>query len=499
MSLAEYGGNPHPGESSDPFDIIGLPAGDVLPRMEAEDLCEPLRRVPDDELAEVLRTRLLPLVSLPGLKLHVACGAEAQAEAQVRGRKLSPPPIHKPSLPRTGRSHGSKLLVEATSGLARRTPMLSASRRLTPAQSVGFAAGLAWLAVGLIILPGSVMWSLLSLFSGFFFLGVVALRVLCLLPPKKNLLIRPQPLEDSQLPTYSVLVPLFRETSVLGQLLDALTALDYPRHLLDIKLILEETDTIMQRAVAGLRLPPEFEVIVVPSGKPQTKPRALNYAFQFCRGELLTIYDAEDIPEHDQLRKAAECFALSAPDVACLQAQLTFYNPDENWLTRQFTLEYASLFGILLPVLANHRLPLLLGGTSNHFRSAALQAAGGWDPYNVTEDADLGLRLARLGYDCATLDSFTHEEANTRLLNWMKQRARWLKGFLATWFVHMREPLAFLREVGPAGFWAAQDDAGCVRVRSASSALHGRDHRSVSAVSDGAGERAAGRHHRRWP
>ena len=257
-------------------------------------------------------------------------------------------------------------------------------------------------------------------------------------------------------PVYSVLVPLFRETAVLGQLVSAHTKLRYPVEKLDIKLILEEEDVGMQAAVAGLRLPPRFEVIVVPAGRPQTKPRALNYALAFSRGELLTIYDAEDIPEPDQLEKAARRFAGEGPEFACLQAQLTFFNPNENWLTRQFTAEYAMLFGRLLPVLAEHRLPLPLGGTSNHFRTAALRAVGGWDPFNVTEDADLGLRLARHGYETGTFDSLTYEEANTRLANWMRQRARWLKGFLATWLVHMRDPPRLMRELGPAGFWVAQ-------------------------------------------
>jgi glycosyltransferase XagB len=212
----------------------------------------------------------------------------------------------------------------------------------------------------------------------------------------------------------------------------------------------------MQAAVARLALPPQFEIIVVPAGRPQTKPRALCYALPFCRGDLLTIYDAEDIPEPDQLEKAARAFANAGPELACLQAQLTFFNPNENWLTRQFTAEYAMLFGRLLPALADHRLPLPLGGTSNHFRTAALRAVGAWDPFNVTEDADLGLRLSRHGYETGTLDSLTYEEANTRLPNWMRQRARWLKGFLATWLVHMRDPIRLMRELGPAGFWIAQ-------------------------------------------
>jgi len=212
----------------------------------------------------------------------------------------------------------------------------------------------------------------------------------------------------------------------------------------------------MQRAVAAISLPPQFEVIVVPSGEPQTKPRALNYGLRFARGELLTIFDAEDIPDPRQLRLAAGKFAGLPPDVACLQAQLAFYNANENWLTRQFTIEYATLFGLLLPALANHRLPLPLGGTSNHFRIHVLREVGAWDPFNVTEDADLGFRLARAGYETATFESRTYEEASVKLKNWLKQRARWLKGFLATWLVHMRQPSRLMNELGPAGFWAAQ-------------------------------------------
>lgn len=242
---------------------------------------------------------------------------------------------------------------------------------------------------------------------------------------------------------------------MLRQLLRALVCLDYPAEKLDIKLILEETDILMQRAVAGLTLPPHFDVIVVPAGTPTTKPRALNYALQFAHGTLLTIFDAEDVPEPRQLRLAADAFAVQAPDVACLQARLAFYNPNENWLTRQFTIEYAILFDLILPALAARRLPLPLGGTSNHFRTGALRQAGAWDAYNVTEDADLGIRLARLG--CDRDHRVAHlEEANTRLPNWMRQRARSMKGFLITWLVHMREPLRLLQEVGPAAFCAIQ-------------------------------------------
>jgi cellulose synthase/poly-beta-1,6-N-acetylglucosamine synthase-like glycosyltransferase len=194
----------------------------------------------------------------------------------------------------------------------------------------------------------------------------------------------------------------------------------------------------------------------VSPGLPQTKPRALNLALMFARGELVTIYDAEDIPQPMQLRHSAQHFKSAPADVACLQARLSYYNSNENWLTRQFTIEYASLFDVLLPALARWRLPLPLGGTSNHFRIGPLKQAGGWDAWNVTEDADLGLRLARLGYRAEVLGSTTFEEANCRLGNWLQQRARWLKGWMQTWIVIMRRPIAAWREMGTAGFLTAQ-------------------------------------------
>lgn len=456
MSLEDYGTYQGFGEASDPGLSIAAPGAAVLPRLDRQTLCDALRRLPPEELDVALRLKQVPLVNLPGLKLLAACGEPALDDAIARNLKVVAYAEAQDLIAAARAVHGSYLLAEATHGLARRRPEASASRRLTPRQT-GWALVLLAIAVAAsAVLPFSVSWAIVSTLSGLFFLSVVALRVLCLMAPLPSTIIRPDPIPDEALPFYSVLVPLFRETSVLRQLLGALSNLDYPRAKLDIKLILEENDMLMQRAVAGLRLPAEFEVIVVPAGKPQTKPRALNFALPFFRGSLLTIYDAEDIPDPDQLRKAAEAFAFSGPEVACLQAQLTFYNPDENWLTRNFMIEYAVLFGVLLPVLANHRLPLLLGGTSNHFRTSILREIGAWDPFNVTEDADLGLRLARSGYDTATLDSLTLEEANPHLVNWLKQRARWLKGFLATWLVHMRHPWRFMQEVGPAGFWAAQ-------------------------------------------
>lgn len=428
----------------------------VLPRLDRPALSDLLRRLPPDELDGALRTKLFRAVNLPDMVLHVACGPVALEEARQKGLALAGYGSVDDLLDAARAVHGAYLLQRATFGLARRWPDLSASRRMSAAQAVAGTVLLTALGLAGLHLPPAAFIVLLSVISGLFFLAVVALRVLCIMPP----VARKQPdvpcLRDEALPAYSVLAPLFRETGVLRQLLNALSQLDYPAEKLDIKLILEEADIVMQRALAEFVLDARFEIIIVPAGMPQTKPRALSYALQFCRGDLITIYDAEDIPEPDQLRRAAERFAAAPPDLACLQAQLTFYNPDENWLTRQFTAEYGVLFGVLLPMLTNHGLPLLLGGTSNHFRAAILRKAGAWDPFNVTEDADLGLRLARQGYETAAFGSLTYEEANTQLPNWMRQRARWLKGFLVTWLVHMRSPLRLLRELGPAGFWAMQ-------------------------------------------
>lgn len=415
-----------------------------------------LRRLPGDELEAALRHKILPLVSLPGLALHAACGEVAHAIARSTGIKLVAIAGIGDFHEAIRHVHGRTMLNEAAMGLARGQPAYSARNRFSNPQIAVLIAVVVLVSMLGLLLPAGLAWTALSVVAGLFFLAVIALRLLCLMRPLPTASHCTGPLCEQDLPVYSILVPLFRETSVLSQLLWALTRLDYPRHKLDIKLILEESDILMQRAVAGIRLPPQFEVIVVPCGKPQTKPRALNYALRFARGELLTIFDAEDIPDPGQLRLAAETFAGLSREVACLQARLVFYNPSENWLARQFTIEYATLFGLVLPTLANHRLPFLLGGTSNHFRTDILRSIGGWDPFNVTEDADLGLRFARLGYASATLNTQTCEEANVKLGNWIRQRARWLKGFLATWLVHMREPARLVEELGASGFWAVQ-------------------------------------------
>jgi glycosyltransferase XagB len=430
--------------------------GDVLPLFPSQVLPEVLFALTTSDRHLALREKIVATAYSSGTTLYSCATTQGLREAQKRGLQV----VSRIDLAdfHSAVQHvfGPGLIDRATYRLAKLRPALSARSRLWPEQLlVAVVLALACVLAGLLSDKGYVYLTI-GVLTGVLFAMVVALRIFALTPLARERLAIAPGLPQDQLPIYSVLVPLFRETAVLHQLLGALMALNYPVAKLDIKLILEESDDDMRRAVAALPLPDHFDVIVVPSGNPQTKPRALSYALQFTRGSLVTIYDSEDIPDRNQLKDAASIFGQRDEKLACLQAVLSFYNANENWLTRQFTAEYAVLFNLLLPQLSACGLPLPLGGTSNHFRVKALVDAGGWDPFNVTEDADLGYRLARLGYTTDCFSSHTYEEANIRLGNWMKQRRRWLKGFLHTWLVHMRHPVALLRELGPSGFWVMQ-------------------------------------------
>jgi cellulose synthase/poly-beta-1,6-N-acetylglucosamine synthase-like glycosyltransferase len=277
-----------------------------------------------------------------------------------------------------------------------------------------------------------------------------ALRLLVLL--KFNRVARSTTPHPHDLPDYTVIVALKSEASVVHQLVGALNRLSYPREKLDIKLVIEPDDDETRAALEALRLDAHYQIVVAPQAGPRTKPKALNAALPFARGEYTVIYDAEDRPEPDQLLSALECFWRGSGKLACVQSRLTIDNTSDSWLTRLFTAEYCGLFDVFLPALAAWRLPVPLGGSSNHFRTSALREVGGWDPYNVTEDADLGMRLARRGYMTAIISSTTYEEAPAHLTPWLKQRSRWFKGWLQTWAVHMRTPRALYRQLGPAGF-----------------------------------------------
>lgn len=258
------------------------------------------------------------------------------------------------------------------------------------------------------------------------------------------------------LPVVTILVPLFRESDIAGALLNRLSKLDYPAARLDVCLVLEADDFTTQNALTAAELPDWMRAVRVPLGTLQTKPRALNYALNFARGTIIGVYDAEDAPDPDQIRLVVERFAQRGPDVACLQGRLDYYNAHSNWLARCFTIEYATWFRIILPGLERMGLAIPLGGTTLFLRRDTLEKLGGWDAHNVTEDADLGIRLARHGYRTEIIETTTYEEANARAWPWVKQRSRWLKGYAITYGVHMRNPVLLWRELGARRFFGVQ-------------------------------------------
>lgn len=303
----------------------------------------------------------------------------------------------------------------------------------------GLAAGLAPAA----LLLGA--WTLVQLV----FLATVTFRIAAV-----SVEAEPAPaaaLSDRDLPVYTVLVALHREVRVVPRLVAALARLDYPVAKLDLKFVIEADDAGTAAALEAAALPARFEVIRVPAGLPRTKPRALNAALPLARGACLVVYDAEDVPAPGQLRVAAARFAQSGPETACLQGRLVIDNLADGRLTRCFAIEYAALFDVLVPALASWRLPIPLGGTTTHFRTAVLRAVHGWDAWNVTEDADLGIRLARAGYHVGDLASDTLEEAPRAVRPWLHQCTRWMKGFLQTSLTHARAPGATARQLGPLG------------------------------------------------
>jgi cellulose synthase/poly-beta-1,6-N-acetylglucosamine synthase-like glycosyltransferase len=274
-------------------------------------------------------------------------------------------------------------------------------------------------------------------------------------------------LKDEALPTYTILVPLYKESKVLSQIMENIYKIDYPKEKLDVKILFEENDeeTLVEARKLGLFGHPQvrlahiapklyrnflkiFDPIIVPKGQVTTKPRACNYGLIRAKGDYVTIYDAEDDPEPDQLKKAIISFERMGQSCVCLQSHLNFYNSGENLLTKWFSLEYLYWFDYYLEGLDAIDAPLPLGGTSNHFKTKRLQSLGSWDPYNVTEDADLGIRIYRSGLKTGMLNSYTYEEANKNVWNWIRQRSRWCKGHMQTFLVHMRHPLKMIQNVG---------------------------------------------------
>ena len=340
---------------------------------------------------------------------------------------------------------GPALLDGARQTLARRWPYATAHLELTRGVRIAFVATLAVLVSMLLLAPFVAQLWLLPLACSLLVLPA-AIRLGAVFTP-----VRPHPRHnrpaDEELPVYSVLIPLHNEASMVPQLFAAMRALDYPGERLDIKFVVEARSASTIGAVRTGLGDPRFSLLIVPDAMPRTKPKALDFALPLCRGDYVVVFDAEDVPDSDQLWKAASRFAIE-DDLVCLQARLVIDNGRKSWLSALFAGEYAGLFTVLLPALARWRLPMPLGGTSNHFRVAALRHLGGWDAYNVTEDADLGVRLARRRLRVDVLDSATHETAPTRLMPWIGQRTRWMKGWMQTFIVHNRAPRRLLKEMG---------------------------------------------------
>jgi len=341
-------------------------------------------------------------------------------------------------------THARILSDEARQMLARHWPFASAHLDLPKTSRIIFVAALAML-VAVAALAALFGWPVLSALGLVLVLFPALVRLAAI--AISNRPIRQDDLKlPAALPVYSILVPLRDEANMVPQLVRALRGLDYPREKLDIKFLVE-ADCPSTRQALARHAPAWMEIVSVPVSRPRTKPKALDYAIPLLRGDFVVIYDAEDRPEPDQLRRALRRFRAE-PDLACLQAELVIDNGHHGPLPAQFAGEYAALFGIVLPALSRWGVPVPLGGTSNHFRTAVLRNIGGWDSYNVTEDADLGLRLARRGLRVATLDSATYEAAPRRLAVWLNQRTRWLKGWMVTYVVHTRRPRQLLADLG---------------------------------------------------
>jgi glycosyltransferase XagB len=353
---------------------------------------------------------------------------------------------------------GDALSHRAVFELSELDPAMSAKVVFSSAQVIGLYLLLSTLLAGLALAPLATL-IVLNVVVSLLYLGNFLLKGILVsigggrsTAADQRIAVEARALRADELPVFTVLVPMFGEAGMLPRLAQALRGLDYPLGKLDIKIVLEAGDRETIEAARRLGLEGVFEIIIVPPSVPQTKPKACNFALRFARGEYLVIYDAEDRPEPDQLRKVVATFRRAPPSTACLQCRLSYYNMNENWLTRMFTLDYALWFDQVLPGLERLNLPIPLGGTSNHFRTDVLRELHAWDPFNVTEDADLGIRIGQKGFRVGVVDSTTFEESSCQVSQWVRQRSRWMKGYMQTLLVHTRRPLQFLRSAGPLGF-----------------------------------------------
>jgi cellulose synthase/poly-beta-1,6-N-acetylglucosamine synthase-like glycosyltransferase len=356
-------------------------------------------------------------------------------------------------------------LENSIAGLLYRNPEDSAFQTFTNIQLIAAILFILLILVAAFIAPIK-FFILLNAIAGVFYLATTIYRLwLAARSNSEALTIKVSEeeiaaLDDNDLPIYTVMIPVFHEKEVLAQLIQSIESLNYPKEKLDVKLLFEESDSETIQAAKEVHPPGYIEFIIVPDAIPRTKPKALNYGLVAARGTYTVIYDAEDSPDPDQLKQAVLAFRRSSSDVICLQARLNYYNSHQNLLTRLFTIEYSMWFDLVLPGLDSTNVPIPLGGTSNHFITEKLRELGAWDPFNVTEDADLGIRLYKRKYRTAIIDSTTYEEANSDLWNWVRQRSRWEKGYMQTWLVSMRHPVQFYKSLGLKAFLSFQITIG---------------------------------------
>jgi cellulose synthase/poly-beta-1,6-N-acetylglucosamine synthase-like glycosyltransferase len=424
---------------------------------------EPLDGIPralcplnDERLIEAAAAGMLPLAVCGELYLVVAPrGAAARRILQLieekpeRARRFRFTSAER--LTRFVLRHsGEAIAKRAAEALKQKRPLLSAAPRRGRSKIMPAALAIMPALAAAVAAPAATMLAIEVALAGLF-LAWLGLRLAGALVEPAVRSASPR-LSDNALPVYTVIAALYREAASVDGLLTAIERLDYPAEKLDVILAVEADDDETRAAIAARNPRMPITMIPVPAQGPRTKPKALNVALPFARGAFTVVYDAEDRPEPNQLRRALQAFAGGSDDLACVQGRLCIDNTSDSWLARLFTAEYAGQFDVFLPGLAAMRLPFPLGGSSNHFNTATLREIGGWDSYNVTEDADLGMRLARFGYRSDVIDSTTHEEAPAQFGPWLRQRTRWFKGWMQTWLVHMRRPGRLLRDLGPLGF-----------------------------------------------
>ncbi len=401
---------------------------------------------------EAIHAGLVPLADRKEADLLAAPRGDAIAHlilssyrGELQSRLAITCPTHLSRLVRA--ASRERILHESSFGLASWDPALCTKDMTSPRRSRAISGLAVLLLVAMLTIKSASFFCAMLVSAAFF--ALVLLRIMVTAAALEPFAPPRQQLADRELPIYSIVVTLYREARVVPQLVAALDRIDYPPAKLDIKFVIEEEDAETCAALQSLVRTPGHEIIVAPAGAPRTKPRALNVALPLLRGQLVTIFDAEDIPDPMQLRLAAERFARTSPKVACLQARLAIDNLADGWLPQLFAIEYAALFDVINVGLAELRLALPLGGTSNHFRTRVLRKIGGWDAWNLTEDADLGFRLARFGYRIEILQSTTHEEAPITLKAFVGQRRRWCKGWYQTLLTLCRNPVGLWQELGP--------------------------------------------------